>query len=186
MVVGRRRSPARRPGGAPATAARGTLLDAAPPALPVGGRQLKTASGRAGERGAGRARPLRPRGDAGFVTAETAVALPALVLLAAMLIWGVLAAATQIRCVDAARVGARAAARGETDAAELARAAAPAGAQVRVSLAADTVRVEVEAPCAGPGRLGGLLAVRLSAAAVAAREDVLVAVTAGGGGPWPS
>lgn len=42
-------------------------------------------------RGSGRA-----RGDAGFVTAETAVAMPALVLLAALLIWGVLAAAAQI------------------------------------------------------------------------------------------
>ncbi|MEU9042488.1 MULTISPECIES: TadE family type IV pilus minor pilin [unclassified Kitasatospora] len=114
------------------------------------------------------------------------MALPALVLLAAMLIWGVLAAAAQIRCVDAARVGARAAARGETDAVELARAAAPEGARVRVTPTADTVRVDVDAPCAAPGRLGGLLAVRVGAAAVAAREDVLVGVTEGGGGPWPS
>lgn len=113
------------------------------------------------------------RGDAGFVTAETAVALPALVLLAAMLIWGVLAAAAQIRCVDAARVGARAAARGEANAAELAGAAAPPGARVQVAMAADTVRVEVEASCGAPGRLGGLLAVRVGASAVAAREDVL-------------
>ncbi|MFJ9695856.1 TadE family type IV pilus minor pilin [Kitasatospora sp. NPDC101183] len=101
------------------------------------------------------------------------MALPALVLLAAMLVWGVLAAAAQIRCVDAARVGARAAARGEADAARLAVAAGPPGAQVRVVAAADTVRVEVEAPCGAPGRLGGLLAVRVGASAVAAREDVL-------------
>ncbi|MFE6049505.1 TadE family type IV pilus minor pilin [Kitasatospora sp. NPDC056446] len=114
------------------------------------------------------------------------MALPALVLLAAMLIWGVLAAAAQIRCVDAARVGARAAARGEADAVELARAAAPAGAQVRLALAADTVRVDVDAPCAAPGRIGGLLTVRVGAEAVAAREDVPVAVAGGGGGPWPS
>ncbi|MFI6153997.1 TadE family type IV pilus minor pilin [Kitasatospora sp. NPDC051170] len=113
------------------------------------------------------------RGDAGFVTAETAVALPALVLLAAMLVWGVLAAAAQIRCVDAARVGARAAARGEANAAELAAAAGPPGARVQVATAADTVRVEVEASCGAPGRLGGLLAVRVGASAVAAREDVL-------------
>ncbi|MER7766140.1 TadE family type IV pilus minor pilin [Kitasatospora sp. NPDC096140] len=113
------------------------------------------------------------------------MALPALVLLAAMLIWGVLAAAAQIRCVDAARVGARAAARGEVDAAGLARAAAPAGARVRVTPAADTVRVDVDAPCAAPGRLGGLLAVRVGAAAVAAREDVLARAAEGGGSPWP-
>ncbi|MFD7906279.1 TadE family type IV pilus minor pilin [Kitasatospora sp. NPDC059722] len=124
----------------------------------------------------------RARGDAGFVTAETAVAMPALVLLAALLIWGVLAAAAQIRCVDAARVGARAAARGETDAVVVAREAAPPGAQVEVALAADTVRVTVDAPCGAPGRLGGLLSVRLSAVAVAAREDTLV----GGGTAWPS
>ncbi|MER7673929.1 TadE family type IV pilus minor pilin [Kitasatospora sp. NPDC096128] len=149
------------------------------------------------------------RGDAGFVTAETAVVLPALVLLAAMLIWGVLAAAAQITCVDAARIGARAAARGEPDAAGIARAAAPPGARVRVAIAADTVRVDVDAPCAAPGRLAGLLAVRVGAMAVAAREDVLGSTaegtaersaersaesftesftersSEGGGGPWP-
>ncbi|MGW2253537.1 TadE family type IV pilus minor pilin [Kitasatospora sp. NPDC001660] len=130
-------------------------------------------------RGRGRS---RVRGDAGFVTAETAVAMPALVLLAVLLIWGVLAAAAQIRCVDAARAGARAAARGEVGAAEVAREAAPPGAQVEVALAADTVRVTVEAPCGAPGRLAGLLSVRLSAAAVAAREDTLV----GGGATWPT
>jgi hypothetical protein len=120
--------------------------------------------------------------DGGFVTAETAVALPALVLLAAMLIWGVVAAAAQIRCVDAARVGARAAARGDSDAVSLARAAAPAGATVRLAEDGDTVRVTVEAPCAGPGRLGAALSVRLSASAAAAREDTIGAVAAGDGG----
>ncbi|MFJ6139163.1 TadE family type IV pilus minor pilin [Kitasatospora sp. NPDC092286] len=132
----------------------------------------------------GRARRQRGRGDAGFATAETAVALPALVLLAAMLIWGVLAAAAQIRCVDAARVGARAAARGEPDAAAIARSAAPPGAAVQVGVETDTVRVTVDAPCAGPGRLAAVLSVRLSATAVAAREDTLVG--GGGAGSWPS
>ncbi|WP_344463006.1 TadE family type IV pilus minor pilin [Kitasatospora kazusensis] len=114
------------------------------------------------------------------MTAETAVALPALVLLAAMLIWGVVAAAAQIRCVDAARVGARAAARGEADAVVLAQQAAPAGAVVRISQDGGTVRVTVEALCQGPGRLGAVLSVRLSAAAVAEREDGISVV---GGGP---
>ncbi|WP_373313659.1 TadE family type IV pilus minor pilin [Kitasatospora xanthocidica] len=158
-------------------------------------RTVRRADGRGPGTGPCRARvrhpwPWRPwwsgrRGDGGFVTAETAVVLPALVLLAAVLIWGVLAAAAQIRCVDAARVGARAAARGEADAVDLARAAAPPGARVRVALAADTVRVDVDAPCAAPGGLGGLVAVRVGAAAVAAREDVLAGVAEGGGGPWP-
>ncbi|MBP0455100.1 pilus assembly protein TadE [Kitasatospora sp. RG8] len=110
--------------------------------------------------------------------------MPALVLLAVMLIWGVLAAGAQIRCVDAARVGARAAARGEADAAAAARAAAPPGAEVRIAVEADTVRVTVVAPSAAPGRFGSLLSVRLGAAAVAAREDTLKG--GGGGGPWPS
>ncbi|GLW70103.1 hypothetical protein Kpho02_24020 [Kitasatospora phosalacinea] len=112
-----------------------------------------------------------------MVTAETAVGLPALVLLAAMLTWGLVAAGAQIRCVDAARIGARAAARGDTDALARATAAAPRGAKVAIDLDATTVRATVEAPCPGPGRLAALLSVRLTATAVGAREDVL----AGGG-----
>ncbi len=122
--------------------------------------------------------------DAGYVTAETAVALPALVLLAVMLVWGVVAAAGQIRCVDAARVAARAAARGDPDAEALARQAAPAGAEVRVVTDDRTVRVTVDAPWPGPGSLRALLAVRLGASAVAAREDVIG--SDGGGAAWPS
>ncbi|MER7702129.1 TadE family type IV pilus minor pilin [Kitasatospora sp. NPDC097605] len=125
----------------------------------------------------------RRRGDGGFVTAETAVALPALVLLGVLLVWAVLAAAAQLRCVDAARAGARAAARGEADAAGVARDAAPAGAAVLVELAPDTVRVTVEAPYGAPGRFAEVLAVRLSATAVAAREDGSPAVE-GGAGAW--
>ncbi|MGO4748417.1 TadE family type IV pilus minor pilin, partial [Streptomyces sp. 2MCAF27] len=45
-------------------------------------------------------------GDQGFVTAEAAVALPVLGLFALMLIWGLMAASGQMRCVDAARAGA--------------------------------------------------------------------------------
>ncbi|MFC6597055.1 TadE family type IV pilus minor pilin [Kitasatospora paranensis] len=119
-----------------------------------------------------------------MVTAETAVALPALVMLMALLIWGVVAAGSQIRCVDAARVGARAAARGDVDAAAIAEAAAPPGATVRIRQEAEEVRVTVEAPCPGPGRLGAVLSVRLTASAVAAREDV--AGPGGEGVPWPS
>ncbi|GAA1259316.1 hypothetical protein GCM10009665_56790 [Kitasatospora nipponensis] len=105
------------------------------------------------------------------MTAETAVALPALVLLTAMLLWGVLAGAAQLRCIDAAAVGARAAARGEADAAERARVVAPPGATVRVVEEAESVRVLVEAQCLGPGRLAAALSVRVSGLAVAARED---------------
>ncbi|WP_354641339.1 TadE family type IV pilus minor pilin [Kitasatospora camelliae] len=106
------------------------------------------------------------------MTAETAVVLPALVLLAAMLMWAVVVASDQIRCVDAARVGARSAARGEPDAEAVARAAAPAGAVIGLAQDAETVRVTVDAPCPGPGVLAARLSVRLTASAVAAREDV--------------
>ncbi|QTE29714.1 TadE family type IV pilus minor pilin [Pengzhenrongella sicca] len=62
--------------------------------------------------------PVRRR-EAGSVTAELAVALPAVtLLLLALLVLGA-AAAGQLRCADAARAGARAAALGET-AAEIA------------------------------------------------------------------
>ncbi|MFE2328298.1 TadE family type IV pilus minor pilin, partial [Streptomyces sp. NPDC059385] len=45
-------------------------------------------------------------GDRGYVTAEAALVIPALVLFAALLVWALMAAAAQIRCVDAARAGA--------------------------------------------------------------------------------
>ncbi|MET9613020.1 TadE family type IV pilus minor pilin [Kitasatospora indigofera] len=132
-----------------------------------------------------RARSPRGAPDAGFATAETAVVLPALVLLAAMLVWGVVAAAAQIRCVDAARVGARAAARGDTDAVALARSAAPPGAEVRLVTEGESVRVTVAAHCPGPGGLAAVLSVRLGATAVSAREDTLTG-TSGGVSSWPS
>ncbi|MFE2132276.1 TadE family type IV pilus minor pilin, partial [Streptomyces sp. NPDC059466] len=44
-------------------------------------------------------------GDRGFVTAEAAVVLPSLVLVGMALVWALLAASAQIRCVDAARAG---------------------------------------------------------------------------------
>jgi TadE-like protein len=85
------------------------------------------------------------RGDGGYVTAEAAMVIPALVTVAALLIWGLMAAAAQIRCVDAARAGARAAARSETpaDVLRAARAAAPEGARVSVRKSGGLVRVRV-------------------------------------------
>ena len=57
----------------------------------------------------------------GSATAETAVALPALVVFAAALIWGIGVATTQARCDSAARSAALAIARGETEQAVAAR-----------------------------------------------------------------
>ena len=115
----------------------------------------------------------RRRGaDTGFVTAETAVAMPVLVALTAVLVWGVLVGAAQIRCVDAAREAARAAARGDPAGQVLgvARAAAPAGAEVLVSVLGESVHVVVSARSQGPGVLGGLLSLRVSGSASALRE----------------
>ncbi|MDX3097529.1 TadE family type IV pilus minor pilin [Streptomyces sp. ME01-24h] len=103
------------------------------------------------------------RRDGGYVTAEAAVVIPSLVFLTALLLWGLAAAAAQIRCVDAARAGARAAARDEPDAAVLrtARTAAPTGAAVSVHRGGELVRVTVEARS---------LSLRLRGEAVAAVE----------------
>ncbi len=81
--------------------------------------------------------------------------LPVLVLFAMALVWGLLVVAAQIQCVDAARAGARAAARQDsTDAVEeVAREAAPRGARVTVGRDADLVRVTV---VADPPALHGL------------------------------
>jgi Flp pilus assembly protein TadG len=105
-----------------------------------------------------------------MATAELAVVLPALVLVVAAGLAMVSVVLAQIRCVDAAREAARAAARGEP--AELVRAtairAAPDGARVDVGAAGDQVQVTVSGHA---GRIGGLLpAFGVSATAVALRE----------------
>ena len=82
-----------------------------------------------------------------MVTAETAVVLPVLLVVLAAAIWVLASVAGQLRCVDAARVGARAAARGDVtqDVTAAAARVAPAGAQVRVVRSGDEVTVEVAA-----------------------------------------
>lgn len=91
----------------------------------------------------------------GSVTAETAVALPALMVVAVLAAWLVAAVAAEVRCVDAARLGARALARGDPAEQALAEAsrAAPRDAQVRVRLVGGDVEVEVVG-LVGPGVLG--------------------------------
>ncbi|NEW71422.1 TadE family type IV pilus minor pilin [Streptomyces rhizosphaericus] len=112
---------------------------------------------------------LGPARDSGYVTAEAAVALPVLVLFAVTLIWGLMAASAQLQCVDAARAGARAAARSEpeADAMAAARSAAPDGARVELWREGDLVRVRVRTHAVGPGPL----AVDLRGEAAALAED---------------
>ncbi|WP_437112853.1 TadE family type IV pilus minor pilin [Streptomyces longwoodensis] len=106
------------------------------------------------------------------MTAEAAVVLPVLVAFAMALVWGLLVAAAQIQCVDAARAGARAAARQEAPDAvvEMARSAAPEDAEVTVGREGDQVRVVV---VARPPLLRGLpFEVREEAVAMAEEAEV--------------
>ena len=91
-----------------------------------------------------------------MVTAETAIVLPVLLLVLAGAVAAITVIGAQLRCVDAAREGARAAARGEAPARvhALAGQVAPAGAVVRVAPAGpDTVSVTVTARAPLVGRL---------------------------------
>ncbi|MFD4760639.1 TadE family type IV pilus minor pilin [Streptomyces sp. NPDC058439] len=121
------------------------------------------AESRSGTAGAG--------GDRGAVTAEAALAIPVLVVFALALVWALMAASAQIRCVDAARAGARAAARSEPEpqVLEVARSAAPGGAEIAMERAGELWRVRVAAPTPGLGPL----ALTLHAEAVALAEDTV-------------
>nr|WP_250401328.1 TadE family type IV pilus minor pilin [Streptomyces cellostaticus] len=89
------------------------------------------------------------------MTAESAVVMSVLVAFTMALVWGLLVVAARIQCVDAARTGARAAARQDPAAAvvEVTRRAAPRGARVTVGRSGDQVRVTV---VARPPVLSGL------------------------------
>ncbi|MFJ3527302.1 MULTISPECIES: TadE family type IV pilus minor pilin [unclassified Streptomyces] len=115
--------------------------------------------------------PVEPWSDRGAVTAEAAMAIPVLVVFTLALVWALMAASAQIRCVDAARAGARAAARSEPEATvrEAALSAAPDRAGVEVRRDGELWRVRVTAPTPGPGPL----AVTLGAEAVASAEDMV-------------
>jgi hypothetical protein len=114
--------------------------------------------------------------DRGSATAELAVVLPAVVLLAVIGVWAVAAVSAHLRCVDAAGAGARALSRGESSA-EVGRVVAqmaPRGATVRLGRDGDLVVVEVRTTVRLPGpwsRAGPGLAVGDRAVAVA--EDAL-------------
>jgi len=105
-----------------------------------------------------------------MVTAETAVVLPVLLLVLAGAVAAVTVVGAQLRCVDAAREGARAAARGEDTAlvTALAGQAAPDGATATVAVGGSTVTVTVTAQVAPLGPVP--LRVPVSASAVSQRE----------------
>lgn len=97
--------------------------------------------------------------------------LSVLVAFTMALVWGLLAVAAQIQCVDAARTGARAAARQDPPDAvvRVTREAAPRGARVAVTRVGDQVRVTVVAK---PPVLTGL-PFEVREEAVAAAEDAV-------------
>ncbi len=106
-----------------------------------------------------------------MVTAEAALALPVLVLVLAGAVAAVAVLGAQVRCVDAAREGVLAAARGEDRArvGSLVEDLAPEGARVRVDGPdGDRVSVTVTAEVAPLGAVPW--SVRLSASAVARPE----------------
>jgi hypothetical protein len=108
--------------------------------------------------------------DRGSVTAEVAVALPALMLIVSTAIGAVTVVTAQLRCLDAAREAARAVVRSEPDAVvrELAAQAAPAGGSAVVTSDGERVTVTVRATV---HLLGGLLPdVAVTGRAVGLRE----------------
>jgi Flp pilus assembly protein TadG len=114
--------------------------------------------------------------DSGSATAETAVALPALVLVLAVCLWALSVVSATLRCADAARAAARTAARNEPPAAVTAAARRAAGRAVTTELLPDgdlvTVRVAIRVAPSG-GLLGRLVP------AVTVRQDSTARVEPG-------
>lgn len=107
-----------------------------------------------------------------MVTAELAAVLPAVAFVLAVALNAIAIGIDQVRVVDAARMSARSASRGDDAAVVRAVAlrAAPDGAQVAMQRSADLVEVRVSAQPPGPlGWLAG--GHRLSASVVAPVEQ---------------
>jgi Flp pilus assembly protein TadG len=107
-----------------------------------------------------------------MVTAEFAVALPAFMVVVAAAIASVAAVTAQLRCVDAASVAARMAARGDntTVIQATALATAPKSAKLRVARSASVVTATVSARLSVPGLRVVLPGIEISARSVAAAE----------------
>lgn len=86
--------------------------------------------------------------DRGMVSAELALTIPSVVLVLALCLTALALGVDQVRCVDAARVAARAASRGEDPGLvrELALGRAPTGSVVVVDGDGSGVEVDVRAP----------------------------------------
>lgn len=112
-------------------------------------------------------------GERGAVTAEAAMVLPMLAIVAVGLAWMIGLGVAQGRAQDAAREAARVVARGESPAvgSALAQRVASSGSTVSVRTSGDRVVVVVTSPLRGPGGFFGFLAHdTVTARSVAARE----------------
>jgi hypothetical protein len=100
--------------------------------------------------------------------------LPALIMVALVLGWAVTVGVAQLRCFDAARGAARAAARGEPvdDVERIARGAAPAGAEITITRVDDEVTVIVEMTASAPPWFPAVPAIRVTGSAMALAEDL--------------
>jgi hypothetical protein len=107
------------------------------------------------------------RSERGSVTAETAVALPAVVAVLVVSLTAVTATGARLRCQDAAGQTALLAARGDQDAVAAGRRVAPDGAVIEVSPSGALVRAECRATVAPAG---GLPVPETTATAVAEYE----------------
>ncbi|UFU07138.1 TadE family type IV pilus minor pilin [Ruania halotolerans] len=98
--------------------------------------------------------------ERGSVTAELAVLLPAVVLILVAVLVAAAIGVAQVRCADAARAGARAAAVGQSQAEVVELAQGVAGPDAVVSVQEDGAWVQVRVVAEVPlGPLGGLLEV---------------------------
>jgi Flp pilus assembly protein TadG len=107
-----------------------------------------------------------------MVTAEFAVALPAFVVVVGAALFAVAVVMAQLRCVDAAAVAARMAARGDTSSQIEATSlpAAPGHAAIELTTTVDTVTATVRASVSPFGMLRFIPAVTVQAHVVEARE----------------
>lgn len=117
----------------------------------------------------------------GAVTAEFAVALPAVLALLAMLLAGAAAGMTQLRIEEGARAGARALARGDDPAAVERTVRTLAGGSAAASVAADGEWFNVTVTDRVPGPLGASIPWTLTARASMRSETAGTGVSNGTG-----
>ncbi|MDE8668009.1 TadE family type IV pilus minor pilin [Pseudarthrobacter sp. H3Y2-7] len=146
-------------------------MSGAPAALHPGTRGVRNRKAAAGISRGDRREPGKVQSTmAGAVTAEFAVALPAVLLLLALLLSGAAAGVTQLRLEEAALAGGRALARGEDPAAAEGIVRALAGTSATVSVAADGEWLHVTVADRAGGPLASTLPWTLTAKASARRE----------------